>query len=85
MTNAGTIDCQEALRQLLTYLDAELPEPDRVRVDEHLRRCRSCWSRAEFERRLKGQLAELGKAPVRPELENRIRRLLTSNVNTEGG
>jgi anti-sigma factor (TIGR02949 family) len=84
MSERETVGCEEALRKLLAYLDGELAEPDRRRVDEHLQRCRSCWSRSEFERRLKDQLALLGKVAPRPELETRIRSLLT-NANLNGG
>ena len=71
------IGCEEALRQLLTFLDGELSAGEQERVDEHLRRCRSCWTRAEFERRLKRQLADLGPAPVRPQLMSRVRSLMS--------
>ena len=78
MNEIEPISCAEALQQLLTFLDGELPDGDEQQVDQHLKRCRSCWSRAEFERRLKGQLGELGRAPVGAELEVRIRSLLST-------
>jgi anti-sigma factor RsiW len=84
MNETVEVGCEEALRQLLTHLDGELPDADSRRVDEHLRKCRSCWSRAEFERRLKGELAELRSEPVRPEFENLIRSLI-SGIESEGG
>ena len=70
------IDCEQALRLLAAHLDSELAGPESGAVEEHLERCRSCWSRAEFERRLKARLAELGDGPARPALEARIRGLL---------
>jgi anti-sigma factor RsiW len=68
--------CEDALRLLATYLDGELAGAHRDDVDGHLARCRSCFSRAEFERRLKAQLSALRTEPVRPLLEDRIRDVI---------
>jgi anti-sigma factor (TIGR02949 family) len=76
MNEPRTIDCEEALRRLFEYLDAELAEVERRAVDDHLERCRSCFSRVEFEKRLKAHVAELGSEPVDPALEQRIRKVL---------
>ena len=77
MTNADRLTCEEALRLLAEYLDDELTGAARRDVHKHLDACRSCYSRAEFERRLKAQLAALGVAPVRPALEDRVRTLIS--------
>ena len=71
-----SIRCEEALRLLATYLDGELDRVGSEEVERHLDTCRSCWSRAEFERRLKGRLAELEREDVAPRLERRIRTLI---------
>ena len=76
MSDSTTIDCDEALRLLAAFLDDELPADTRAGVDRHLERCRSCFSRAEFERRLKAEIASLGREEVTPRFEERIRRLL---------
>ena len=76
MSDIPTIPCEEALRRLLEYLDGELEAHEQHKVADHLDRCRSCFSRAEFERRLKGHLAELGDTPVPASVEARIRSLL---------
>lgn len=70
------IDCEEALNRLLEFLDGELDASSGREVEHHLERCRSCFSRAEFERRLKIHLRDLGQTPVSPELEQRIRTLM---------
>jgi anti-sigma factor RsiW len=70
------IGCEEALRLLATYLDHELDQGDEVAVSRHLETCRSCFSRLEFEKRLKVQLSQLRRAPVGAGLEQRIRNLL---------
>ena len=76
MNEAGVIDCEEALRWLAEYLDAELPGESRREMEQHLERCRSCFSRVEFEKRLKARTAALRREPVPAELERRIRALV---------
>ena len=76
MSETPTIPCEEALRRLMSYLDGELEAIEQHEVTGHLDRCRSCFSRAEFERRLKGHLSELGQAPVPASVEARIRSLI---------
>lgn len=75
---AGTeiTSCAEALRLLAAHLDGELDEHQHHEVDKHVRTCRSCFSRAEFERRLKTSVAELAREPVPPEVDRRIQTLL---------
>lgn len=76
MTEAHLLDCDEVLRVIFAYVDGELATSDQERVEAHLVRCRSCFSRAEFEQRLKGRLAELPSDPVSPAFERRIRTLI---------
>jgi mycothiol system anti-sigma-R factor len=76
MTETRTIDCEEALRRLFEFLDAELHGEAQHEIELHLERCRSCFSRFEFERRLKGHIADLGSTPVPDDLDRRIRKVL---------
>jgi anti-sigma factor (TIGR02949 family) len=78
MNKVRPIDCEEALRRLFEYLDAELNGEPQREIEQHLERCRSCFSRAEFEKRLKTHTAELGREPVPSELEVRVREVLDS-------
>jgi anti-sigma factor (TIGR02949 family) len=71
-SNHQTIDCEEALRRLAEFLDGELEEAPGTAVDHHIETCRSCYSRAEFERKLKSRLRELRDEPVDPAFEDRI-------------
>lgn len=85
MSDSTTMDCDEALRLLAAFLDDELPVDARAGVDRHLERCRSCFSRAEFERRLKGEIARLGREEVTPGFEERVRRLLADFTAPSAG
>lgn len=78
MSDPNPIDCDEALRLLAAFLDHELHSDEREGVERHLQMCRSCFSRAEFERRLKGEITRLRSEEVSPGFEERVRRLLGS-------
>jgi anti-sigma factor RsiW len=77
MTSSETINCEEALRLLAMYLDGELHGSEHESVERHVQTCRSCYSRSEFERRLKVELSHLGRDDVRPAFEQHIRQLIT--------
>ena len=81
MSDVRPIDCEEALRRLFDYIDAELAGDRRREMEHHLARCRSCFSRLEFEKRLKAHTADLGHEPVSQDLEQRVRGLLDSFKN----
>ena len=78
MPNLGGITCEEAMRSLAEYLDNELSTGVEQSIRQHLEFCRSCYSRAEFERRFKVELRKLGKDEVPVGFEQRVRRLLQS-------
>jgi anti-sigma factor RsiW len=67
-----TIRCEEALRLLADYLDGELEHQEHRDVERHLHACRSCYSRAEFERGLKSQLSGLGRREPDPAFAARL-------------
>ena len=70
------MSCEEVLERVLEFVDRELGDADRVRLEHHLRTCRSCYSRVEFERRLKGRLTELAREEAPTALRDRISRLI---------
>lgn len=78
MTAPRPMDCATALRLLADHLDGELHGQAGDDLERHLHTCRSCFSRAEFERRLKQELTRLGRGDVRPAFERRIRQLVAT-------
>jgi anti-sigma factor (TIGR02949 family) len=78
MSDPRAISCDEALRVLAAFLDDELHTDAREGLERHLEVCRSCFSRAEFERRLKGEISRLGRDEIPPSFEQRVRRLIGS-------
>lgn len=76
MTNLDIQNCEDALRVLAEHLDQELdPHLDRQLL-EHLDSCRSCYSRSEFDRRLKAKVRDLGREPVPATVLDRVHALL---------
>ena len=71
------IDCERALSQLFEFIDRELPDDRRAEMQHHLHTCKSCFSRFEFERRLKEKLGGLGKGEPSSNISDRITKLLS--------
>ena len=69
------IACEEALKNLLEYLDREIDTEQSQQMDRHLSTCRSCYSRMEFEKRLRSHVKAAGKQEVSERLKSRIDRL----------
>jgi mycothiol system anti-sigma-R factor len=66
------ITCAEAVRQLWEYLDGELPEQDRVAIEEHLGFCRRCCGEVEFAHELRGFLARGAAEEIPAEVRARL-------------
>jgi anti-sigma factor (TIGR02949 family) len=70
------ITCEEVLSHLLAYLDREMDAPTAADLERHLEECRACFSRAEFEKKLKAHLRAAGSAKAPQRLRSRIRDLI---------
>ncbi len=70
------ISCAEAVRQLWEYLDGEIEEPQRAKVEEHLAFCRRCCGELEFAKELAVFLAQ----PVADDLPPEVQRRLTATL-----
>jgi anti-sigma factor (TIGR02949 family) len=68
--------CEQALEHLLEFIDHELPDSEHDSVERHLRTCRSCFSRMEFESRLKQRLSALPTEDIPSKSRDRIRDLI---------
>ena len=76
MSDHGDIGCEEALKCLLELIDGELSDQQQDAVERHVRTCRSCFSRMEFERRLKERLSALSADDAPAALRSRIHDLI---------
>ncbi len=72
------IECEQALQQIFEYVDHELGDSERTAMERHLHTCESCFSRMEFERRLKQKLYELHVDEAETALRGRIKSLIKS-------
>jgi mycothiol system anti-sigma-R factor len=70
------LNCEEVIGKLLEYLDRELDAAAQLEVERHLETCRGCFSRAEFERRLRARVVETGDVKAPDSLRRRIRALV---------
>lgn len=76
MNHDEIITCEDALAQVFTYVDNELDARARETIRRHLQTCRGCFSRFEFERRLKARLKDAGREAASPALAERVQRVL---------
>jgi anti-sigma factor (TIGR02949 family) len=76
MSEPDEIGCEQALKHLLEFIDRELSDSAHASVERHLRTCRTCFSRMEFESRLKQRLAALSTEDVPSKARDRIRDLI---------
>lgn len=70
------IECEEAIRQMLEYLDDELHQHNHDEMDKHLESCRSCYSRMEFEKRLNSMIHNVEPQSAPLNLNSRIKKII---------
>lgn len=51
-------NCDDALREIYRFLDGELTDDVRVRIEAHLRECSPCLEAFDFEAELRRLVAE---------------------------
>lgn len=83
MKETAPMDCEQVVRLLFEYLDGEVSDEQQRHVNGHLKVCRSCFSRAEFEKRLRLHLDPLGQEVVPGALEQRVRSIIARFPDAE--
>ena len=76
MSETHDMGCELALKRLVEFVDGELREGEHDSVEQHLRICRNCCSRMEFERRLKERLSALSTEDAPSTTRDRVRDLI---------
>ncbi len=71
-----TLTCEEVIEHIFDYLDRELDPTMQDRIERHLETCRDCFSRAEFEERLRQKIRAAGSERAPDRLQRRIRDML---------
>lgn len=69
------LQCEEAVRMLLEYLDKELDAENHAAMHAHLHTCRSCYSRFEFENRLKTMVKDQKEVKAPDALRSRLKKI----------
>lgn len=75
MNTPRDINCEEALKFVFAFIDHELDHCRHEDMEHHLAKCRSCFSRVEFEKRLKLKLRDTGGGAP-DSLRARVNKLL---------
>ena len=71
------IGCLRAIEAFYAYLDGELDDPTSiVEFEQHMRHCRSCYSRKEIETLLSERLRQTSDATAPERFKDRMRKLM---------
>ena len=70
------LSCEQILQGIWEYLDREMGPEDVAHVQKHLDLCRSCFSRLEFEKRLREAIRTKTLHSCPEKVKNRIKRIL---------
>jgi len=76
MSEDDMIDCEEALKRLFRFVDQDLDDHKHAEMETHLSRCKSCYSRVEFEKRLHQHLRGVGQEAPSEALRRRVKKLM---------
>lgn len=69
------VSCEEVIERLFEFLDRELDAASEREIERHLAACRACFSRAEFERRLRAKVADAVQDRAPEALRRKVRRI----------
>jgi mycothiol system anti-sigma-R factor len=70
------MNCDESFEVLYRFLDKDLESGTCDEVEVHLKICRPCWDRFEFEKKLKARFQKCCSEQIPEHLEARIKALL---------
>jgi len=71
------IDCEEAIKRLMDYIDDYLKTNRKTELEKHLASCRSCMDRYEFQKKIKTKISSLDNRSDST-ISNKLRGLLDS-------
>ena len=83
---AGEVDCRETIEWLYHFLDGELTEEVRVKIEVHLESCPPCGDIVAFEAQLRRVIATRCQENLPDKLRERIAEaLMTAQVDESDG
>ena len=70
-------DCVEAFDHVYAYINGELHDEEiKAKIEHHLSHCKSCYSRAEMERKINQRLKSASEPSPTDELKQRVKHLI---------
>lgn len=75
-TGQENLNCEEVLKKLFDYIDGEIDGMEAEALEVHLRDCRHCFDRVEFERLLKNRIRALKKEESSQALKEKIEKII---------
>ena len=70
------LSCEQVIQGIWKFLDHDMGPKDVTDVQKHLDLCRGCFSRMEFEKRLRVEMQKKTDHCCPEKLKNRIKSLL---------
>lgn len=81
-SDGSEVDCRQSVERLYHYLDGELTDERRRRIQRHLDECPPCVEAFDFEAELRQVIANRCKDHVPASLLERVRRALDEEAGT---
>lgn len=69
---AEMIDCRSVMERLWAFLDGELEPPNEAEMREHLRMCKRCYPKYDFQRAYFRMMEKLAAEPTPPLVRRRV-------------
>jgi anti-sigma factor (TIGR02949 family) len=70
-------DCLEAFDHVYAYINGELKDSETIaRIEHHLSHCKSCYSRAQMERKINERLKASSEPSAPEQLQTRLKLLI---------
>jgi hypothetical protein len=77
------IDCTSAVRRLWNFIELQLPETERVEMEEHLAFCRRCCGEVEFAEELRTLLKDSSGPALPVEAADRLTNYIDALEESE--
>jgi mycothiol system anti-sigma-R factor len=72
------ITCNQAMTMLFKYLDDELDDVSEADIKQHVHDCRECFSRVDFEEKLRDKVRQSAQSRVPADIQKRLKNLISS-------
>lgn len=74
--NPSAISCAEVMSKLYAFLDGEVDNLTESDIEHHLHHCRECFSRVDFEKKLKERVKSTDAVNTPPDVKSRLQDIM---------